>query len=68
MKFNYEEKGIKVKEFLQLMKEIFCIKEEYPSTLGLASFKRKPKPVEKKTPQRKPKDVKLSDLMRKSAV
>ena len=63
-----EEKGHNVREFVELMKEIFFIKEERPSAVGLAAFKKKPKQIEKKMPQKKPKEVKLSDLMRKSAI
>ena len=63
-----EEKGIAVNELINLMKELFLIKPEDYKAVGLSGFKNKTKPVETKAPQKNPKEVKLSDLMRKSSV
>lgn len=56
-------------EFITFLKDIFMIKEAAPMSVGLSQFKApktepEPKPKEKKEP--KNKEIKLSDLMRRS--
>lgn len=63
-----EEKGLAVNELINLMKELFLIKQEDYKAVGLSGFKKKSKTSSSKTTQKNPKDVKLSDLMRKSSV
>ena len=48
------------------MKELFLMKQEDEKAVGLSAFKKKIKPVVSKAPQKNPKEVKLSDLMRKT--
>ncbi len=54
--------------FIGLLQEIFMLKENNSAKVGLSGFKDISSPVEK--PQRKtiaPKELKLSDLMRKGS-
>ena len=54
-------------EFITFLKDIFMIKEAAPMSVGLSQFKApktEPKTKEKKKP--KNKEIKLSDLMRRS--
>ena len=54
-------------EFITFLKDIFMIKEATPMSVGLSQFKAttvEPKPKEKK--ETKNKEIKLSDLMRRS--
>ena len=63
-----EEKGLTVNELINLMKELFLMKPEDYKAVGLSGFKKKTKKNEPKVPQKNPKEVKLSDLMRKSTI
>lgn len=54
---------------LTILQEIFMLKENNSVRVGLSEFKEKETPVEKK-PKRTnhtPKELKLSDLMRKGS-
>ncbi len=53
---------------ISLLQEIFMLKEDNSAKVGLSAFKEVKSPVER--PQRKapaPKELKLSDLMRKGS-
>lgn len=53
---------------ISLLQEIFMLKEDNSTKIGLTAFKEAKTPVEK--PQKKapaPKELKLSDLMRKGS-
>ncbi len=55
-----------MREFVNLIKELLLIKEEKVSLVGLTGFKRAQRQVIKKAKKPSNKDMKLSDLMRKS--
>lgn len=62
----YEKRGKNVRELVDLMKEILMLKPEARYAVGLTSIKRKPVQVIKKPKKKVKKEVKLSDLMRRS--
>ena len=56
-----------MRELIDLMKELLLIKEENNKVIGLTGFK-KAAPVKKKKPVKKvTKEIKISDLMRRSS-
>ncbi len=55
-----------MREIVDLMKELLLIKEEKATMVGLSSFKRRPKPMLKRAKKKQPKELKLSDLMRRA--
>ena len=55
-------------EFVNLLKELLLIKQEDYKAVGLAGFKKKVKPAVPKIVPKKNKEVKISDLMRKSTI
>lgn len=60
-----EERNVTVREIIDFLKDIFLLKKE-ENVVGLNSFKRKRKPVEKSVSPKKNKEPKLSDLMRRA--
>ena len=55
-----------MREIVDLMKELFLIKEEKASIVGLSGFKRTKRQTPKRTKKKVNKEVKLSDLMRRA--
>lgn len=55
-----------MRDFVNFMKELFMLKKYDDTMVGLSSFKRKAKPPVNVIRPRNPKDVKLSDLMRRA--
>ncbi len=55
-----------MRELVDLMKELFLIKEEKAAIVGLSGFKRTRKSGVKRTKKKVNKEVKLSDLMRRA--
>lgn len=55
-----------MKEIINFIKDIFMIKQQDETFIGLSQFKYSKAPVIENKPQVKKADVKLSDLMRKS--
>lgn len=54
-------------DFIKFLKDIFMIQEAAPMNVGLSQFKIVPEKVEiKEEKSIKSKDIKLSDLMRRS--
>lgn len=54
-----------MRELVDLMKELFLIKEEKAPLVGLSSLKRMPRQIVHKPKKKVKKEVKLSDLMRR---
>lgn len=56
-----------MREIIDLMKELLMIKREDKSVVGLSGFKKVSKPIAKKPVKKAPKEVKISDLMRRNS-
>lgn len=56
-----------MREIIDLMKELLLIKKEDSSVVGLSGFKKVTKPIAKKPVKKVTKEVKISDLMRRSS-
>lgn len=54
-----------MREFVNFMQELFMLKKD-DSCVGLSSFKRTAQPVREIIRPKNPKEVKLSDLMRRA--
>ena len=63
---SQSRKDLKVRELVDLMKELFLIKEEKAAIVGLSGFKKTRKSAVKRTKKKVNKEVKLSDLMRRA--
>ena len=55
-----------MREIVDLMKELFLIKEEKTAIVGLSGFKKTKRQTIKRTKKKVNKEVKLSDLMRRA--
>lgn len=54
-----------MRELVELMKEIFLLKQD-KSMVGLSGFKKVAKPAVKRVVKKVNKEVKISDLMRRA--
>lgn len=59
------ERNIKVREFVNFMKELFMLKQNN-ARVGLSSFRKAPEPIREVIRPKATKEVKLSDLMRRA--
>lgn len=55
-----------MREFVDFMKEILMIKEEEGAVVGLSGFRKPMKKVLQKSTKKVSKEIKLSDLMRRT--
>lgn len=65
-KESIKEKRKKVRELVKLMKEIFLLKQDENSMVGLSGFKKIAKPQVKRIKKKVNKEVRLSELMRRA--
>ena len=56
-----------MKEFLDLIKELLMLKPEKTSMVGLSGFKNVSNPIAKKVIKKEKKEMRLSELMRRSS-
>jgi hypothetical protein len=59
------ERNIKVREILNLIKEVFLFKNSRSTYVGLSGFKRPSVQTVEISQPKPPKEVKISDLMRR---
>ena len=62
----YKQGDFKMKEIVEFLKDIFMMKESRDRRIGLSQFKAVNNVEKVQANVFKPKEVKLSDLMRKS--
>ena len=56
-----------MREFIDFMKELLMLKQEENKVVGLTGFKKSKKNTRKRVAKKVQKEVKLSDLMRRSS-